>query len=213
MPPQSSSAGASARGSRNRLAGERPRRGNPADTRARLVASAAEVFNRVGYRGTDSNRLARAAGYAPGTFYKHFPDKRAIFLAAYEAWVTAEWATVERVLTESKSRAARAAALADAILAMHRRWRGLRASLRALVADDPVARTFYRAQRRRQLELLARMSAPRGAPAAPRAEHAVLLYTIERVSDAVADGELRELGLRTEDVVARLRAVIESHLP
>src|SRR5262245_3685172 len=118
---------------------ERPRRGAPAATRARLISAAAEVFNRVGYRGTASNRLARAAGYAPGTFYKHFPDKRSIFLAAYEAWVTAEWATVERVLAAPALRAERAAALVDAIIAMHRRWRGLRASLRALVAEDPAA--------------------------------------------------------------------------
>ena len=191
---------------------ERPRRGQPAATRARLVQAAAEVFNRVGYRGTDSNRLARAAGYAPGTFYKHFPDKRAIFLAAYEAWVTAEWAAVERVLNEPAPRTVRAAALVDTIVAMHRPWRGLRASLRALVAEDAEARAFYRAQRRRQLELLARLSSPRHTPASPRAEHAVLLYTIERVSDAVADGELRELGLRVEDVLAQLHAVIASHI-
>jgi AcrR family transcriptional regulator len=193
-------------------AAERPRRGHPAATHARLVQAAAEVFNRVGYRGTDSNRLARAAGYAPGTFYKHFPDKRAIFLAAYEAWVTAEWAAVERVLNEPAPRMARAAALVDTIVAMHRRWRGLRASLRALVAEDAEARAFYRAQRRRQLELLARLSSPRHTPASPRAEHAVLLYTIERVSDAVADGELRELGLRVEDVLRQLQAVIASHI-
>ena len=52
----------------------RPKRGQSADTRERLVAAAAAVFNRDGYHGTDSNRLARAAGYAPATFYKHFPD-------------------------------------------------------------------------------------------------------------------------------------------
>src|SRR5262245_65967369 len=104
----------------------RPRRGRPADTRDRLIAAAAEVFNRVGYRGTDSNRLARAAGYAAGTFYKHFPDKRAIFLAAYEAWVTAEWTAIERALAQPAARTARAAALVDSIIAMHRRWRGLR---------------------------------------------------------------------------------------
>jgi len=202
-------------GPRRRLRpdGERPRRGAPAATRARLISTAADVFNRVGYRGTDSNRLARAAGYAPGTFYKHFPDKRSIFLAAYEAWVTAEWATVERVLATPAPRAERAAALVDAIIAMHRRWRGLRASLRALVAEDPAARAFYRAQRRRQLELLARMSAPRGGAAAPRAEHAVLLYAIERVSDAVADGELREVGVRVDDVLSALRELILAHMP
>ena len=73
----------------------RPRRGAPADDppppgrRGR-----ARVFNRDGFHGTDSNRIARAAGYAPGSFYKHFADKRAIFLEAWEAWVTAEWAAV-----------------------------------------------------------------------------------------------------------------------
>jgi len=191
----------------------RPRRGTPAATRARLISAAAEVFNRVGYRGTDSNRLARAAGYAPGTFYKHFPDKRAIFLAAYEAWVTAEWTAIERALAQPAARTARAAALVDSIIAMHRRWRGLRASLRALVAEDRAARAFYRAQRRRQLELLARLSAPRHAPPTPRAAHAVLLYTIERVSDAVADGELRDVGVRVDDVLAMLRALILAHIP
>src|SRR5262245_39246994 len=76
----------------------RPRRGTPANTRARLVAAAARVFNRDGFHGTDSNRIARAAGYAPGSFYKHFADKRAIFLEAWEAWVTAEWEAVETAL-------------------------------------------------------------------------------------------------------------------
>src|SRR5438477_3210903 len=132
----------------------RPRRGTPRETRARLVAIAAAEFNRVGYHGTDSNRLARAAGYAPGTFYKHFPDKRAVLLAAYEAWVTTEWQAMGRVLTEGGPAAARAGRIVDAVLDFHRTWRGLRASLRALVAIDPDVRSFYWAQRRRQLDSL-----------------------------------------------------------
>src|SRR5262249_38613822 len=81
----------------------RPRRGRPEETRERLITAAARVFNSAGYHGTDSNRLARAAGYAPATFYKHFPDKRAIFLATYEAWVTAEWAEVEREVQAART--------------------------------------------------------------------------------------------------------------
>lgn len=68
----------------------RPSRGTPEETRERLVVAAAQLFNRVGYDGTDSNRIAREAGYAPGTFYKHFRDKKEIFLAVYEGWVTKE---------------------------------------------------------------------------------------------------------------------------
>src|SRR5690606_17709581 len=58
-----------------RAAEGRPRRGTPDGTRERLIAAAAEVINRDGYFGTDSNAIARAAGYSPATFYKHFEDK------------------------------------------------------------------------------------------------------------------------------------------
>ena len=188
----------------------RPRRGRPEDTRDRLIAAAAEVFNKSGYRGTDSNRLARAAGYAPATFYKHFPDKRAIFLAAYEAWVTAEWEAVESIVRARGERTLLAERLVDSTLARHRRWRGLRASLRALVAEDATARAFYRRQRRRQLRLLARLTSRDGRP---RAEHAVLLYTLERVCDALADGELADLGLTVDEVTRLLRERVLEHIP
>src|ERR1700751_5072292 len=108
----------------------------PDDTRARLVAAAADVFNRDGYHGTDSNRIARAAGYAPGTFYKHFADKRAIFLAVYEEWVAREWKDIGATLTEPGAKDERARRIVDVFLEHHRRWRGVRASLRVLVATD-----------------------------------------------------------------------------
>jgi AcrR family transcriptional regulator len=190
----------------------RPRRGNPEETRARLVAAAAYEFNRLGYRGTDSNRIARAAGYAPGTFYKHFPDKRDVFLAAYEAWVTAEWKTVGEIVRQPGSRAELAGRLVDATIELHRRWRGLRASLRALVAEDAEARTFYRRQRRRQLEMLAASDPPPRGRARPRETDALLLYTLERVCDAIADGELRDLGLSVERTVALLRRLVAKRL-
>src|SRR5206468_2819609 len=143
----------------------RPRRGSPEETRSRLVAAAAREFSRVGYDGTDSNRLARAAGYAPATFYKHFPDKRAIFLAAYQRWVDTEWASIEREIRRVEDPQARARRIVDATIAHHTRWRGLRASLRGLVTRDAAVRAFYRVQRRRQLEMLAGFGRARTPPA------------------------------------------------
>jgi AcrR family transcriptional regulator len=192
------------------MSGPRPRRGTAESTRTRLVSAAAEQFNRHGYRGTDSNRLARAAGYAPGTFYKHFADKKAAFLAAYEAWVDAEWAAIGVEMRRGGGEAALAARIVERVLALHRRWRGLRASLRALVAEDTEARTFYRRQRRRQLELLEQFGRRRGEAA--RVEDAVLLYTLERVCDAVADGELRDLGLSVPVAVDLLRRLVRARL-
>ena len=191
----------------------RPRRGAPADTRDRLIAAAAAVFNRVGYHGTDSNRLARAAGYAPATFYKHFPDKRAILLAAYEAWVTAEWRAIGTALAAAPSPDERADRIVALVLAHHRRWKGLRASLRALVATDPIVRRFHRAQRRRQLDLLADMrTGVARDPDAARVDDALMLFTLERTLDAVAEGETAALGLRETAVLWRLRAAVRAAL-
>jgi AcrR family transcriptional regulator len=176
------------------------------------VAAAAGEFGRVGYDGTDSNRLARAAGYAPGTFYKHFPDKRAIFLEAYRAWVTAEWTAIDRLLRGGGAPREQATRIVDLALAHHRRWRGLRASLRALVVRDPVVRAFYRRQRRRQLDLLAALRQARGRESRPRADDAVLLYTLERVCDALADGELSDLGLDAKSTIARLVEIVARHI-
>lgn len=187
------------------------RRGLPAETRARLVAAAAEVFNRDGYFGTDSNRLARAAGYAPGTYYKHFPDKRSIFLAAYEQWVSVEWQAVGEALRQGGGSADIARRVVRRTLQHHRRWRTLRASLRALVATDVAVRTFYRAQRRRQLKLLADLRRrPRSAQG--RLDDAILLFTLERVCDALADGELRELGLSARAATAHLEDLVVRHI-
>jgi len=175
------------------------------------VEAAAAVFNRDGYHGTDSNRLARAAGYAPATFYKHFPDKRTILLAAYEDWVTAEWQAIGTTLADPASAAERAERIVAFVLEHHRRWKGLRASLRALVATDAVVRRFHRAQRRRQLELLARMRGRRGrAEASARVDDAIMLFTLERTLDAVAEGETADLGLDEKAVITRLRAVVRA---
>lgn len=171
----------------------RPSRGTPAETRDRLVRAAAEIFNRDGYDGTDSNRIAREAGYAPGTFYKHFTDKRQVFLAVYAEWVAREWREVSATIGAGGSVRACAETIVDVFLAHHRRWRRFRGSLRALVTTDPEVRDFYRAQRRRQIELLATSRPDDG----DTHEHdALLLFTLERTADAIADGEPESLRIR-----------------
>ena len=192
------------------VTGARPRRGTPDDTRARLVASAADVFNRDGYHGTDSNRLARAAGYAPGTFYKHFTDKRAAFVAVYERWVAAEWATIDEDIRRGDRRDLATRVVAD-VLRHHHRWRGVRASMLALVRTDAAVRGVYRRQRRRQLALLRALRARHGFRPRTAAEDAVLLYTLERTCDALADGEVIALGLRRDAVVRLLRTLVAEH--
>src|SRR5687767_11374305 len=48
---------------------------------ARLKAAARKLFVERGYDATRPQDIARAAGLGHGTFYLHYPDKRACFLA------------------------------------------------------------------------------------------------------------------------------------
>jgi AcrR family transcriptional regulator len=182
----------------------RPHRGSPAQTRKRLVNAAAKLFNRVGYHGTDSNRIAREAGYSTGVFYKHFADKREIFLVAYETWVVSEWKGVEGELALGGKPEATARRLVALTVDFHTRWRGLRASLLELVFTDAKVKRFYRDQRRRQLDRMARIRSEIGAPPHRREDDAIHLFTMERTGDAIAQGELQDLGLDREVVIEAL---------
>ncbi len=191
-----------------KLRAERRRRGTPEETRDRLVAAAAELFNRDGWAATDAGRIASAAGYAVGTFYKHFADKQEILLAAYERWVDAEWRTVERELLSGGSPHEVAERIVAFTVRLHTRWRGLRAALAALVASDALARRFHRAQRRRQLAMMADLRARRGARPRAEEEDAVLLFTLEQVCDAIAAGEVRDLALEREATLRVLQVQV-----
>ena len=138
----------------------------PVETRRALIEAAAKIFNSAGYHGTDSNRIAREAGYAPGTFYVHFPDKLAIFLAVYENWVSAEWSSIEVILKSGGSARAIRRRLSRAVLEHHRKWRTFRASLRALSATDDVVHAARVASRARQIETMSRLIRARNTPRA-----------------------------------------------
>lgn len=56
-----------------------------AETRARLIAAARQLFVERGYDATRPQDVAAAADVGVGTFYAHFSDKRGAFLAFTEA--------------------------------------------------------------------------------------------------------------------------------
>ena len=182
----------------------RPRRGAPDETRRRLLAAAGVLLNRDGYDGTDSNRIAREAGYAPGTFYKHFADKKEALVAVYAEWVAEEWRGIEALLAGELRGEALARAVVALVIDLHRRWRGLRRALRSLASHDADVRRAYVAQRSAQLDTLARLGSGRRT----RAADALLLYTLERTADAIADGEPDALGIDEQALVEQLVALL-----
>ncbi len=55
------------------------------DTRGRLLAAAQDLFVSKGFHATRPQDISKAAGVGHGTFYLHFKDKQACFLAFAEA--------------------------------------------------------------------------------------------------------------------------------
>lgn len=53
----------------------------PQDSRARLLLAARRLFVERGYHATRPQDISREAGLGHGTFYLHFTDKQACFLA------------------------------------------------------------------------------------------------------------------------------------
>ena len=88
-----------------------------AETRGRLLAAARRLFTERGFDATRPQDIARQADLAVGTFYVHFPDKRAAFLAVTEQ-------AAHEVMEQIRERADGTAGFEH----------GLRASLEALLA-------------------------------------------------------------------------------
>jgi AcrR family transcriptional regulator len=183
----------------------------PEETRSNLIAAAGTLFNSVGYYGTDSNRIARQAGYAPGTFYVHFADKLEIFLEVYRGWVESEWPAIAATLRPDRRPAGESARIARIVLAHHRAWRMFRASLRALTVTEPRVHDARVAERKRQIARTAEQLRARGvAPPPPRIYANLLLFEI--LCDAVADGDTAKLGIKESEILARLAADVDELL-
>ena len=78
-------------------ASERPLRADARRNRDKILAAARDAFAAAGY-GVPLDEIAALAGVGPGTVYRHFPTKEALF----EAVVTAR---VEDLINDARARA------------------------------------------------------------------------------------------------------------
>jgi AcrR family transcriptional regulator len=172
-------------------------------TAEKLVAAAAAEFNAHGYGGTDTNRIARRAGFAPQTFYRSFADKAEIFIQVYELWQQQEAEMLRRLLAEKASDEA----LVEAAVAHHRAYLIFRRSLRQLSTENPRVRAARAESRLRQVR---QISMWRGLPPDAAPQIAVALLQMERLADALAEGEFADMGVDEAAGAAALAAIIHA---
>jgi AcrR family transcriptional regulator len=181
----------------------RPRQSHES-TSERLLQAAAREFNEHGFGGTDTNRIARRAGFAPQTFYRWFKDKEEIFIKTYERWTREEFGAVGTLLAENASDAR----LAQAVVAHHKAYLVFRRSLRQLSVENRVVRA---ARARSRLNQIAYVKSLSPTVARDDASLAAMLLQTERLADALAEGEFLDMGLNKkagEEALARLVHVL-----
>jgi AcrR family transcriptional regulator len=172
------------------------------DTKAALCSAARLEFLAHGYSGTDSNKIARRAGFAPQTFYRWYKDKAEVFVAAYRDWEEEERQLIEALL----ARNARSRAFAEAIVAHHRAHLLFRRSLRQLAVSEPRVRSARAESRVRQAE---RIRAWSSSPKRRSEAVYLTLFQIERLADAAAEGELADLGLGDAPALSAIADLID----
>jgi len=173
------------------------------DTATRLIEAATAEFNEHGFSGTDSNKIARRAGFSPQTFYRWFKDKSDVFIAVYRDWQEQERRAIEPLIAAGAS----TGKIVDAIIKQHSAHRVFRRSLRHMSLEDAGIRQARADSRLRQTEQLMSW---KGLPASRRQAVFILLLQLERLADAAAEGELEDAGLTTSGLKTAMVRLLDT---
>ncbi|MFC7376888.1 TetR/AcrR family transcriptional regulator [Brachybacterium sp. GCM10030268] len=90
------------------------RRGGAAETRARILSVATEMFYARGIRGTSADRILEQVGVTRVTFYRHFPTKTDVVVAYLEMQAEREKAAITAAI-EGQTAADALLSIADMI--------------------------------------------------------------------------------------------------
>jgi AcrR family transcriptional regulator len=77
------------------------RKQRQAETRRRLLSTAARVFTARGYHGASVSEICRAAGFTTGALYANFAGKEQLFLELIDQQVAAQMEAVEAIAAEA----------------------------------------------------------------------------------------------------------------
>jgi AcrR family transcriptional regulator len=158
-----------------------------ADTRARLLAAAADLFANQGIDAVSVDAVAEAAGRTSGAVYAHFGSKQGLLLAILDSWKDSVLAVLLAEVAVSDSPAGQLAAVWSNVSGTSddeaARWPVLEHELWLRASRDPEVADVLRVRNAEALRYSARQleawTAMVGAgPTVPPAELAVLVKAL-----------------------------------
>lgn len=171
---------------------------DPDLTRRQLKLAAQKEFNSTGYFFTDTNKIARLAGYAPGSFYRHYKDKVEVFIEVYRDWHLEQMNAIEKTLHDGGDVRLLSTQLAKVTLVFYTKWKTFRASARVLALSEERVGQYKKARR---AELVSAIIALRKKlDFSDRQIHEVVTFLIEleRLCDSIADGDYEQFDIPVE---------------
>ena len=162
-------------------------------TAERIVNAAMAEFCECGYFATDSNKIARRAGFAPQTFYRWYQDKTEAFLAAYKQWSNQEIQLLAMLPLDTVP----SEQIIDTVVKHHRAYVLFRRSLRQLSVEHPAVR---QARAENRLKQLAFFQSRLGFVENQKGEIIATMLQIERLADALAEDEFLDLGVQEMEI-------------
>ena len=166
-------------------------------TRVRLIEAAMSEFIEHGFAGTDTNRIARRAGFAPQTFYRWFADKAAVFAEVLHVWEEAELAALVGLLGDAGGLSP--LQLAEASVENMRPFLTFRQHLRSATLQDAGLREARAAGRARLVDRLSPL-----CPHLSREDLASTVLQIEAFSEMLARGDATDMGVAGDALMQAL---------
>jgi TetR/AcrR family transcriptional repressor of nem operon len=166
-------------------------------TRARIIATAAPLFNQRGYMGATMSDLMSATGLEKGGIYRHFESKDELALAAFDYALEKHRERIRAYVGAHTSAVARLTALADAIASIAERpaVKGGCPLLNTAVESDDAKGASYAELRKRTRAGMKR----------------VVGYARTIIEEGIASGELRptvDVSLESEMMVATMEGAL-----
>ncbi|MBW2628511.1 MAG: TetR/AcrR family transcriptional regulator [Deltaproteobacteria bacterium] len=166
---------------------KRPSQARSKATVEAILVAAAQVFQRHGYVGATTDRIAERAGVSVGSLYQYFPNKDAILVALTERHINAGFALVRELLAEALNEAPPLERLLRqfvvAMIALHEQEPELH---RVLFEEAPLPPSVRRQLRKRENEFATEVCAfLRAHPEARRHDAKATAYVVVHTVDAL----------------------------